>query len=180
MQRQNTIKFIARVILCTFFTFNLIGCTYGIQKQVIGTPFAAIDSSECSVVISKYTYPHAHFNDDQYTLIQTIRLFDNNSINCSEEEARAILKNEACAVGGNWVSISKERYPDLLSSCYQCEASIYKVELDSTITTNEYVIPSNPLQDDIELATIKSQRGQVWGYILGFALGFTLTLLLLQ
>jgi len=171
----------SKLLVIALFTALLTGCSYGVQRNLTGTPLPATDSALCEVVIAKYTYPHTHFNEDQFVLIQTITLYDKTSINCSEDEARAILKKEACAVGGNWISITKERFPDLLSSCYQCEASIYFVQLDTAQMANSnYVTPTNPYADEIELATIKRQRGQVWGYFLGFALGFTLTLLLLQ
>ena len=176
----HAMSFATKYLLYLLVVISLGSCSYGVHLEVVSSNRPSLDSDSCDVIFTKYAYPHAHFSDDQIQLIQNIRLYDNITSNCTETEAKNLLKREACAVGGNWVSITKERFPDLLSTCYQCEASIYFVQLDSTSQSSDYVPPANPYQDDLELATIKRQKGEVWGYILGFALGFTLTLLLLQ
>ncbi|MEZ4721163.1 MAG: hypothetical protein R2813_04720 [Flavobacteriales bacterium] len=47
------------------------------------------------------------------------------TIKCSEEQAMAMIKEDACKLDVQFVNISSEAYPDYSSTCYRCVADMY-------------------------------------------------------
>ena len=165
-----------RIIIAAVFTGFISSCDYAVKKNLVGTPKPAQSEANCTVVIHKSLHPNEVNDSLNAELIETIALFDQMTTRCTEGEARAILRQEACKLGANWVNITSERFPGLMSTCYQCEAEIYFVS-DSV---SPYVDFQNPKE---EQQVAKKRRGEnlaALGWVVGFAVGFTVTLLLLQ
>lgn len=108
-------------------SFILSGCTHLITRS--GYQAVKSDNKSCDVAILK----GPEYNDKPAVKIGTISLSDTGiSLACSEEKAREILKNEACAIDADIILITKEYDPDLISTCYRCTAEFYKyIEKDT-------------------------------------------------
>jgi hypothetical protein len=149
-------------------------CTYGINRELVGTPRPV--QYDCNVIIKKSVDPYALFDSTQVTRIETIALTDAMTTRCSEAEAKILLRNEACSLGANWINITAERKPNGFSSCYICEAEIYFIDQDVD-AYYDYVSPNM-----VGFTTEQKMQSNtaVWGWVVGFIIGFTATLLLLQ
>ena len=90
---------------------------------------------------------------------------------CSEADAIALLKKEACSVGANLVNITKESRPDMGSSCYRCEAGFFKIhngkfeiETDPDFTAQEI---SGRVSKDKRRSTLIRMGSVVMGIVVG-------------
>ena len=88
------------------------------------------------------------------------------SVSCSEADAIEILKNEGCALNADIINITLEKRPDLLSSCYRCNAEFYK-NLNSSVKvqSDEIYKPEN-----VNNRT-SSDRNKNTGMIIGALIG---------
>ncbi len=65
---------------------------------------------------------------DQYEFLGTVKSGEKGlSIHCSKEEVREVMRVEACKAGANGVIIVKEKYPDVLSTCYRATAELVHI-----------------------------------------------------
>lgn len=106
------------VILC----FAVTGCSYKVTRAAYVELPAT--SKTCDVKLVK----NYAFQDSAVTQLGKIGLHDSGiTTTCSETDAIALLKKEACSLGADIVNITKEVRPDMGSSCYRCEAGFYKI-----------------------------------------------------
>lgn len=112
---------------------TLYGCGYKIERTNYEKKDTVID---CDVII----YRNAIFRENKdFQYIGSINLEEAGfSSNCSEEDAIAILKKEACSINANVINITDILLPGYSSSCYRCTAVFYKVEKPNLLT-NSYL-----------------------------------------
>jgi len=160
--------------ICFLLAFILSSCSHRIGR--IGYSEKPLDpSSTCDVIIQK------ELNIDETTnqKIGSVKLKDSGfSTACNELDAIAILKKEACSIGGNLVNIVEETRPNLMSSCYQCTADIYKIASDSLakkiLVINEYDSKKAVERVDEDK---KRNRTIFWtSFAVGFVIGFIIVL----
>lgn len=79
---------------------------------------------DCQVRI----YAPEETRPDQYEFLGTVKSGEKGlSIHCSKEEVREAMRVEACKAGANGVIIVKEKYPDVLSTCYRATAELVHI-----------------------------------------------------
>ena len=103
--------------------FSITGYSYKVTRA--GYVDKPVTSPTCEVkLVRNYSFP-----DSTVTPFGRIGLHDSGfTTTCSEADAIALLKKEACSVGANLVNITQESRPDMESSCYRCEANFYKID----------------------------------------------------
>ena len=112
---KKTIYYLTLLILITSCSHRIVRTGYHINKS---------DYKNCDIVITKDIVV-----TDSLKKVGEIKLGESGfSIACSEADAIAILKNEACALNADLVNITEEHRSDLLSSCYRCRADFYKYQ----------------------------------------------------
>ena len=111
-------KTLLYLILCLVVT----GCSYKVTRA--GYVELPVTSRTCDVkLVRNYT-----LQDSAVTQLGKIGLHDSGfTTGCSEADAIALLKKEACSLGADLVNITKKIRPDMASSCYRCEAGFYKM-----------------------------------------------------
>ncbi len=154
--------------------FLLNSCSHKVNR--IGYSEKPLDlSTTCDVVIQK--------NDSiigkQYEKLGSIKLKDSGfSTSCNELDAIAILKKEACSIGGNLINIIEEKRPSFASSCYQCTADIYRIHSDSLAVkvqeSGEY--DSYETMDRVKQDKKRNQAIFWTSFAVGFVIGFILVL----
>ena len=99
-------------------------CSYDIVRK----GYKPIDETaiNCEIIIKKDTI----ISDTIAKKIGTVKLHDGGfTVKCSEDLAVKMLKKEACSINADIIVITEERRPDILSSCYRCNADFYKYKL---------------------------------------------------
>jgi preprotein translocase subunit SecF len=113
--------FMKQIVYTLLVGFLFMSCSHRIVRT--GYQIKKSDYKNCEVVIRKKT----ELSDTLALKIGEIKLGETGiSSACSEEHAIKILKNEACAMGADFIIITDENRPDLWSSCYRCNAGFYK------------------------------------------------------
>src|SRR5690554_6067150 len=110
------------IIIPITFTFLLLsGCSHRIVRTGYNKQNEPLNN--CEVVIKRnITIP-----DADATKVGEIKLGESGfSVTCSEKAAIELLTKEACLIDADLILITKERRPDLWSSCYRCNAEFYK------------------------------------------------------
>ena len=160
--------------LCLLIVFILSSCSHRVNR--IGYSEKPLDSSStCDVIIQK----EQDIDESANQKIGSIKLKDSGfSTACDELDAIAILKKEACSIGGNMVNIVEESRPNFVSTCYQCTADIYEISNDSLakkiIVINEY--DSTKALERVD-EDKKRNRTIFWtSFAVGFMIGFILVL----
>jgi hypothetical protein len=139
------------IFLCCLIAFLFTGCSHriarsGYQKQQV--------SGECDVIIQK----DMAIPGDVATLVGGIILGETGmSFNCNEETAMETLKKEACSIDADLVIITKEKRPNLWSSCYRCKADFYRFSTPEA----KLAYASHPAYDHSEVKKrVKTDRSR--------------------
>lgn len=112
---------------------------------------------------------------DQLQPIGSIVLKDGGAtVNCSEEDAIAFLKEEAWSIGANVVLLDNIKRADFLSSCFRCTAYFYYVEGNEATPKQD----GTTKQSDANISFQQNEANSIlWGVVaavLGFVVGFLL------
>lgn len=148
------------------------------SHQIVRTGYSASTdrTEECDVKIT--TDPSLVGNKKA---VGVIKLRDSGfSTKCSEDIAMDVLRKEACAANANLVLITEETPPDLLSNCYRCDASFYRISPDSIGTEEYYMSDYNAYSEMVE--SKKNNKGLkalaiAGSFAVSFAIGFTIAYL---
>lgn len=65
---------------------------------------------------------------------------------CSEKEALDLLKKEAHQLRADVIHISKEKRPDIESSCYRCEATFYQFKYPGMAVQSDSAYTADAIQ----------------------------------
>lgn len=151
-----------KLIYLPVFVFLFANCSHKITRSYQQQP---LEAAGCQVVVKK----SLDVPEEVVTKVGSISLGETGfSMNCSENDALAILRREACSLNANLVVITFERRPDLMSSCYRCRANFYQANSDEVLeelTSDEPYKPVN-LQ-----SRVKSDRARNAGAIIGAIVG---------
>ena len=116
--------FINKNNLFVFFVFTLSFLLSSCAVQTDVNVFSQPKGSKplgCPLEI----YRNSNQITKEYEIIASINLEDSGfSVACGRGKAMTIIRDEACAVGGDAVLITNERGPDIFSSCYRANATI--------------------------------------------------------
>jgi hypothetical protein len=112
-----------KIIYLTLACLLLINCKHQISRIKYKVDTKSESYVDCSLPIKKFeTIP-----DSVATRIGAIKISDSGfSYSCNEEDAMVILQKEGCALGADFIVITKEKQPDDESNCYRCRAEFYK------------------------------------------------------
>jgi hypothetical protein len=99
------------------------GCTHVVIRD--GYTLAhGPQGTDCAVAFVK----DARIDEQRDSVIGVVKVKDSGfSFACGEDDAIEIFRKEACATGANIVNITRERRPDVLSSCYRADAQLIKI-----------------------------------------------------
>jgi hypothetical protein len=125
-------------ILYLIFAVLISSCSHRIVRT--GYQVSKSDYRNCDIAIRKNLIV-----SDSLQKLGEIKLGESGfSVSCSEADAIAILQKEGCALNADIVNITFEKRPDLLSSCYRCNAEFYKYVNSSTkVQSDEMYKPAN-------------------------------------
>lgn len=121
-------KKIIYILVILISILLILGSLINFKHQVsrIGYKIDAKNSlqANCSIPIKKFE----SIPDSIAKKIGAIKLSDAGfSTKCSEKDAIEILVREGCALGADFVNITREILPDNESNCYRCKAEFYKL-----------------------------------------------------
>jgi hypothetical protein len=112
-----------KIINLLLFFLLFTNCKHQISRIKYKVDIKNSSYVDCCLPIRKFEV----IPDSVATRIGAIRISDSGfSISCSEADALAILQKEGCALGADFILITKERQPDDDSNCYRCRAEFYK------------------------------------------------------
>ena len=112
----------------------MIGCSHTIRREYSISNLSGIPKENCHVEF----YMEMPADNTTFEIVGRIKLGDSGfSMTCSEADALAILRKEACTLGADIVNITEESRPDFWSSCYRADAVFYR--LKRPIATNWHV-----------------------------------------
>lgn len=146
--------------------FFISGCTsYTVKRSGYEKEQNSQDiKSTAEISIVKFS----SFNSNAYEKIGEIKLRDNAfTAGCSESDAIRMLREEASYLGADIVNIIDERRPDMLNSCYSCQAEFFK-----TLNPNIKINSSSAFKEE----NIKDREGNdnfkiVAGVVIAITLG---------
>lgn len=151
-------------LLLTIILFS--NCTYRIVRT--GYDINKLDYENFDITIKKYE----KINDSVATKIGEIKLGDAGfSIDCSEEHAINILKNEGYALNADLIIITEENRPDLWSFCYRCSAEFYKYNDPSTKMTSDQIYDVENIQERVSKDRKKNTGNAIIAVTTGVLLG---------
>lgn len=141
------------LIFIPFILLWLSGCSHRIVRTGYNKHNEPLNS--CEVVIKR----NIAIPDADATKVGEIKLGESGlSITCSEKAAIELLTKEACSVDADLILITKERRPDLWSSCYRCNAVFYKFTNNNVKQNYE----SDSSYNNIEVRKrVRNDRGNV-------------------
>ena len=150
--------------------FLLASCSHRIVRT--GYQVSKSDYTNCPVTITRSMQI-----TDSVIKVGEIKLGETGfSVACSEAHALEILKNEACALQADFINITEEKRPDLLSTCYRCKAEFYKFNNpNKSIATAAIYDPQN-----VDSRVTKDRTQNTVAIILGVTVGIIVGFLLVQ
>ena len=151
-------------------------CSYKIARIGYTENVNSLDT--CSITI---THTPSEIPAAATVQVGSITLQDGGFTNhCSEQEAMALLKKEACSVQASIILITTEKLPGWQSTCYQCTADFYKIT-QPALLKKEPGETKAPMPNRSNYTT--SQTNPLVGilaYAIGFAAGYTIMSIILK
>ncbi len=155
-------------VLYIAFSLLLSSCGYNIGRSGYthsDTPLA----QDCEVAIRK----ELNGNSLPATPLGQVSLRDGGfTTNCDEAEAMRVLREEACQAGANLVYIYQERQPNFGSTCYRCEATLYRVDTTNGLQQMPAEYFESSARASLPPATKENKAAQIIGGVVGGTLGF--------
>ena len=142
--KRNIIKQLFYTLLVIIF---LTSCSHRVVRT--GYDVKELSYKNCNVIIKKNKAPSKNIASK----VGSIKLGDNGfSIDCNEEDALNILKNEACALNADLIVITKENRVDLWSSCYRCTADFYTYHdtKEKELITSDAIFDKNKVKERVK------------------------------
>lgn len=159
MKTLHRLKAPVSALLAVTMLFS--SCSYSIYRHGYLQTNAA--AGDCEVIIRK----HVDLKEIQGRRVGSLLLEDSGfTVNCNEEEAREILRQEACSLGADFVHIFEEAQPGFFSSCYRCAATFY--DLEDVAKESVPIENSNPF---LAAESAKNNSNARLGYIVGAVFG---------
>jgi hypothetical protein len=103
--------------------FLIFGCGTSQKSTIINESPPLSGQTKVEVFAERDIVPEGSI------LIGKIKIGDTGfSINCNYDDAIRAAKEQARAMGGNYLQITKHKTPDLLSTCHRLEANVFLVK----------------------------------------------------
>jgi hypothetical protein len=158
-----------RLLILAVASVVLSGCATSFRR----TGFAAATApapADCHVVF-KQAFPA---NADEVDVLGTVTASDSGfSITCDEGYVLGRMRDDACAVGADVVSLSDESAPDFWSTCYRAKATLLRLrdrDQAATLASDERYAPLAVM--DRSIVTYERTRAMIGAGIAGgFAAG---------
>jgi hypothetical protein len=162
-------------------TLFLVSCSHSIVRS--GYILPENPSTDCPVSVQ---YGYAKDIDSSARYLGKIKLDDTGfSTSCSESDALAILRKEACALDANTVLITEFKEPSLMSTCYRCSANFYSIKTATQLADSSQAQSDQPKQPTPPIRSKELYKtpepnpaAYILGYVAGFAIGYLLVSLL--
>lgn len=161
-------KFMRKLIFYLVIAVLISSCSHRIVRT--GYQVNKSDYRNCNIAIKRNL-----IISDSLVKLGEIKLGESGfSVSCNEADALEILKNEGCALKADIINITSEKRPDMLSSCYRCNAEFYKIPNASAKVESDEIYKPKNISD-----RAASDRNRNTGFILGgLVVGFIIGLLI--
>ncbi|NOR44409.1 MAG: hypothetical protein GQ534_02395 [Candidatus Delongbacteria bacterium] len=116
------------VLIVIVMYLNLLFLTSCTSYNITRSGYDIYDVKNSRINIEAVTiHKYGNFHTTDYERIGDIKLGDGPLTgNCSESNAIRMLREEAASIGADIVNVVDERRPDMISTCYRCQAEFYR------------------------------------------------------
>lgn len=161
---------IKRLSFCLILILGLTNCSHKIRRT--GYELDKTEQQTCPVAIVK-----SLTITDSIQKVGSIKLGETGfSVACSEKHALEILTKEACSLQADIVFITSETRPDLLSSCYRCEASFYKRTTQTAPLISDAEFDNKVVTQRVSEDRARNTGIVIFSIFIGVAIGLLLVL----